>query len=1282
LAYADASVATKFDAPSVEECQQQVHRIIHSTTFRNALMPQQLFQLLANKAIAGATEGLKEYTIGVEAFGRRQDFDATTDPIVRVPIHRLRQELKEYYDAEGCHDPILIEIPKGHYLPSLEGATASIAGLNHGTASQLDAIVSVATQPLGHMVERMEPLRHLRKRSVSDGFLSVMQRLLSTYKRTTQYMWPRTSSSGLLVLICLLTIVPLAFCQGVSGHILGTVKDGSEAVVPNALVTVTNQDTGFTTKITTGTSGDYRVDNLPPGNYQVRLEAPGFRVAVFNGNVVTVDIATRVDITLVVGSATESVEVEAARSLVDTTSSSLGEVIDQNDISSLPLNGRIYSQLVQTVPGSVATGFGSAPEAAAGAGATGSITASVNGMPYGGTTYTLDGVNNMELLNAFQTVTPPLDALQEVRVSTNNAEATVGTYGGAQVNAFIKSGTNRLHGSAYEFYRSDALNAFRWRASKKAPYQGNQFGGSLGGPIFRNKAFFFVDYQGLILQNGISYILTVPTDLMKQGTFLKSQFLNPIYDPSTRNPFPTVTTAQGAAWQIPVSRFDPVSAKMVSGATIWPTATDQTSNSNNFTANTTEPDKNHQFDVKVDYQFANGDRLFVRESFQQRDLTAPSPGTRFIQINDVNAQSRNHNSAIGYNHTFSPTATNELRLGFNRFYTQDFGNDIGSNENTALGIPNGNDAAFGATGIGNFGIGNIARTGSQGYTNSHRISNSYQLTDNFIKVYGHHTFTIGEDYRRLQASLTNSDANKNGDFTYVSDYTSSCTMQPTCTGSTGGNQFASFLLGLQSVQDRGFVATDPATRATLLSVYGQDQYRMTKNLTLNLALRWDLITPAIDKANHQSNFDLAKGVLDFASSGNRGPNVNTFYGGYSPRVGFAYSPNNGKSAVSGAFGITYFPGNFGAIGGFLERNFPFFEVFNAQAQLSNIPLTPLSVSGLPVYIPTPTTAPVQSPVGVGVSLMSQHMQPDMANAWNVGIQQELSQSTALSITYVGTRGTHLFRRRNINTPPPGITSFNSRLPYQYFNASAQQYATNIGYAGADGSSIYHALQVQLKARISHGLQGRIAYTWSKEIDDMNLWWPLDDKLNRGVGTSQAPDVPQSVIASLVYQLPFGKGQRWLSAASRPTQLVIGGWQLSTITILQSGMPLRIKAAFDNLGSGVTNSANVTCPSVQTFGSVNRWFDTSCFTTPGPLQLGNSGFGKVRGPGYYNADLSLSKSQSIREKMNLILQVDAFNLSNTPHYSNPDTNLADSNFGTIGGTNGIPRQIQLGAHVTF
>jgi hypothetical protein len=1105
---------------------------------------------------------------------------------------------------------------------------------------------------------------------------------ISTHSRAMRVRWPLHFAGRTLVLICLLSIASLALGQGVSGRIVGTVADKNGSVVVGADVTITNQDTGISAKIVTNSAGEYRVDNLPPGNYTVVLDAPGFRSVVSKGNVVAIDNATEVNFNLAVGSTTESVTISAASPLVDTTSSSMGEVLGEREVNNLPLNGRVFSQLVQTVPGSVASGFGSAAEAAAGAGAAGSITASVNGMPWGGTTYTLDGVNNMELLNAFINVTPPLDSIQEVKVSTNNAEATVGTYGGAQVNAFVKSGTNSLHGSAYEFYRSDSLNANQWRATSKAPYRANEFGGSLGGPIVKNKAFFFVDYQGLLLQHGISYILTVPTDLMKQGTFLKSQFPNPIYDPATQQPFPTVSTQQGDAWQIPASRFDPVSANMAAGATIWPSATDQSSTSNNFKANTVEPDDNHQFDIKADYQLANGDRIFARESYQRRDLSAPSPGTRFIQVGDVNALTRDHNAAIGYNHTFSPHMVNELRLGFNRFYTKDFGNDLGTNENSTLGIPNGNDAAFGATGIGNFSIGNIASTGSQGWTNSHRISNSYQLTDNLTRVWGSHTFTFGEDYRRLQASLTNSDSNKNGDFTYISDYTSSCTLQPNCSDAVGGNQFASFLLGMPSFLDRGFVATDPATRATLLGVYAQDQYRVTRNLTLNLALRWDLITPAIDKANKQSNFDLASGVLDFAKDGNRGPNVDNYYGGYSPRVGFAYTPNGGSSTFSGAFGITHFPGNFGAMGGFLERNFPFFEVFSNPAQQRNVPLAPLSVTGLPQYVPTSISTPVAPPVGVSVELMAKNMQPDVAYAWNLGLQQKLSNSASLSVMYVATRGLHLFRRYNLNTPEPGDTPFNSRLPYQYFNSTGEQYATNIGYGAPNGSSIYHSLQTELRLNMARGLQGKVAYTWSKEIDDMNLWWPLDDRYNRGEGTNQAPDIPQNFIASLVYQLPFGRGQQWLSNASRATQFIAGGWQASTITKLQSGNPLTFNAAFDNLGSGVTNRANVTCSHVKTFGSVSKWFDTSCFSTPGPLQLGNSGVGKVRGPGFYNSDFSLSKSQSIHENMKIVVQVDAFNLSNTPHYSNPDTNLSDSNFGQIGGTNGTPRELQLGVHFTF
>ena len=1074
----------------------------------------------------------------------------------------------------------------------------------------------------------------------------------------------------------------LATAQGVSGRILGTVQDSSGAVVAKAKVTVTAVATGIVVIGSTDANGQYGVENLQPGTYSVKFDAPGFRSFVSNGIIVVVDSATRVDATLPVGSQDETVEVTSAQPLVDTTSSSLGEVIDQQDIANLPLNGRIFSQFVQTVPGSIPAGFGSAPESAAGAGSVTAISASVNGMPWGGTTYTLDGVNNMEMLNAFINVTPALDALQEVKVSTNNAEATVGTYGGAQVNAFIKSGTNSFHGSAYEFYRGDSLNAYQWRATTKAPYRSNQFGGSFGGPILRKKAFFFTDYEGLLLQHGISYIFTVPTDLMKQGTFLQSQFPNPIYDLQTRQPFATVNTAQGPAWQIPSSRFDPVSAKMVAGSTIWPTATTQSSTSNNYNANTVEPDDSHQFDIKGDYQFANGDRMFLRESFQRRDLSAPSPGTPFVQIGDVNAKSRNHNSAIGYNHTFSPTALNEFRAGFNRFYTQDFGNDLGTNENTALGIPNGNDQAFGATGIGNFQIGNIINTGSQGWTNSHRISNSFQITDNFTKSIQRHTITLGEDVRWIQASLTNSDSNKNGDFTYPASYTSSCTMQSTCTGGSGGNEFASFLLGMLSYEDRGYVATDPSTRSMFIGIYAQDQFRVTNNLTLNLALRWDVITPAIDKQNDQSNFDLSKGVLVFASSGNRGPNVDTYYGGYSPRVGFAYTPNHGNTSVSGAFGITHFPGNFGGMGGFLERNYPYFEVFSTQAQFLNVPLPPLSVSGLPTYIATSTSAPLQPPPPISPESMARNMQPDMANAWNFGVQQQLLRGMALDITYVGTKGTHLFRRWNINTPPPGTTSFNSRLPYQYFNASGKQYATNIGYAAANGSSIYHGMQVQLRKSMTYGLDARISYTWSKEIDDMNMWWPLDDRYNRAVGNSQAPDVPHNFVGSLTYQLPFGRGKQWLSGANGPAQILLGGWQVSSITLLQAGQPLRIKTSTDVLGSGVTNSADVTCPSVKTYKSVTKWFDTSCFATPKALTLGNAKQGIVRSPGYYNSDFSLSKSVELREGMRISFQADAFNLTNTPHYSSPDTTSGHSNFGVVGGTNGAPREIQLGGHFTF
>ncbi len=744
-----------------------------------------------------------------------------------------------------------------------------------------------------------------------------------------------------------------------------------------------------------------------------------------------------------------------------------------------------------------------------------------------------------------------------------------------------------------------------------------------------------------------------------------------------------MSTSQGLAYRIPTTRFDSVAAKMVANDSIWPAATDPNSISSNFKANTTETDRLHVGDIKVDYQFPNGDRLFARESYQRRDLTAPSPGTRFIRIDDVNSAPRDHNTAIGYDHTFSQSMINTLRLGFNRFYTVTSGNDFQTQENQTLGIPNSVYPAFPATtGIANFEPGNIAVTGTQGWTDARRITNAYQLTDNFTMVFGKHTVTVGGDYRRLQASLTNADQNQSGEFDFSSDYTSSCVNQPNCATPSGGYPFASFLLGLPSSVKRGFVNTLPATRANLLAVYAQDDWRITEGLTLNLALRWDLITPPIDKANRRSNFNLQTGLLDMARDGNRSPNVDTYYGGYSPRVGFAYTPNHGLTAIRGAYGITHFPGNFGGMGGALERNYPFFQQFNVAQQTQYTPFATVAGEGLPgLTSPVISDNKIPPPPNTSVTAMPRNFQVDVATAWNVGIQQQLTQKSAFSLTYVGTKGTHLYRGRNIDVAQPGPGSLTTRRIY----SSIAPNINDIEYRASDGKSIYHALQAQVTKATSYGLEGRIAYTWAKELDNTSIWNPLIDRLNWGVGINQAPDTPQSLIVTAIYELPFGRGRMFFSRTNGFVNTALGGWQFSTTTRAQSGMPLKFNAAYDNLNAGFTNRASITCPSVRVYGAPDRWFDTSCFTTPDLYQYGNSGYGRVRGPAYVNADLTLSKIFSLTEDTRLQVQADAFNLTNTPHYANPSTDCCttnNSNFGKVTSTNGSPRQIQLGAHVNF
>lgn len=1172
--------------------------------------------------------------------------------------------------------------------------------------------------------------------------------------------------------------------QGVTGRLEGTVQDSTRATIPGATVTVKNQETGYRAEVQTGQAGDYVVPNLPPGQYTITVAAGGFKSAESKDVVVTVNGLTTISFTLQIGSRTETVQVDASAQLVDTVTSSMGNDLTKREVNDLPLFGRVYSQLVQIMPGAVKTGIGSSAESGSGIGANGAITAAVNGIVYQGTTFTLDGVSDMELENAFQNVTPPLDDIQEVKVSGNNASADVGTYGGAQVNAIIKSGTNQLHGSAYEFFRDRALNANTWAndlvGAVKPPYRANQYGGSLGGPIKKNRLFFFAGYEGLQLNNGVTYTYTVPTPMEAAGYFPTNYFPNGIFDPQTGSsagtgtkpsPFPTVrlpdgtygcsgggtpTTPACTAYQISTTRWDPVAVKALSNNTIWPAPNAANPNvpTSNFTQSLIQTNPQQKFDIKGDLALHGEDRLFARVSYQRNDLTTPGP-TRFLNVGE-NASPRDHNDVAGYTHWFSPKSVNEFRFGFNRFYTFHFGNDLGSNENTALGIPNGNLSQFPNTsGIAqisvnnNQSVGNWVQTGAPGSTDAVRYTNAFDIVDNVTIVHGRHTFRFGGDYRRLQASVTNPDHAQAGSYVFDQSYTSSCANNALCSGAAGGAGLADFLLGLPTSLSRDVVNTAPQTRLTIADVYFQDDLRVTKKLTLNLALRWDLITMYNDVNNHQSNLDMNTGLLDIATAGNRAPNVNTNYHNFAPRVGFAYALDD-RTVIRGAWGITNFPDHYGAAGGTLERNWPWFEEYVLGQQTANTPWAALSTTmnlpnpnctvntstcqvGLPGFVPQQYSATVVPSPAASLYYVPENNQPDKATMWNFGIQRALSGSSSIDIAYVGTKGSNLFRSINIDQAFPGPNTISgtgvpsnisgltanrvfSTLGCTQFSTTATLSGTGgpvciagplaaiqaINERGSTGYSNYNSLQVRFTKRFSKGLSALLSYTWSKEIDDMQVFVPLlnQDSLNRALGNSSAPDVPQLFIGSFVYQLPVGKGRTLLKNASYLLDLLFGGWQVSGITTIQHGVPLAVTDGTGNnggLNSGFNNRANYN-PSCGSHASIvnkpnglssvlgQQWFDVTCFSDHTfNYVYGNSVPGNVWGPGIFNFDLSLSKAVRFRESMELRVRADAFNAMNTPHFSNPNTTCCtaqSASFGVITGTATPPRQLQLGVHFTF
>jgi len=1143
--------------------------------------------------------------------------------------------------------------------------------------------------------------------------------------------------------------------QAVTGTLLGTVQDSTAAVVPNARVTLTNEGTNVVNETTTGPQGFYTFPNLNPGDYTVSVTVSGFKKVLSQHNVVQVQQTTRVDLTLTPGAVTAEVTVTGQTPLVQTTTSDLGLTITQAQINNLPVNGRLAMLAMQLAPGTTPAAWGAGnPEDSAGAAATapggagGGVYTSANGFPFQGNLYLVDGVTDVELMNAYMGIQIPFAMISEMKLETSNPSAEYGTFGGMISNLTTKSGTNSFHGQLFEYNRNTVFNSPDYFSNLNPPFHSNQFGGELDGPIIKDKLFFAGDLQWLKQAQGASGIWSLPTAAARKGN-LSGFVVNgagPITNPMAcyysalanglPNPVPctasSAVTVAGTYDTVPAADIVPIAANFFQSS-VWPSP-NLSGNVNNATYVQLTDASFPQEDVRIDYPFSQNDRFFARMSYGQRTVTQPllvgggaSPAI-FMNNGNANATNQLTNDVVGWDHTFSPNMMNQLRLGYSRFATDAFNTAYGTAENNNLGVPNGNIAAWTDTsGIAAVSISGFNGTGDPGWVPNAlgRLSNIYQINDAFTLVKGRNDLKFGVSVQPIQARVFNAQNDPRGQFSAYGNYTGN--------GSNGA-AIADWLVGALSYVARDHFFDMPNTRTTYMGFFGQDNMRVNNKLTLNLGLRYDVYTTPVDTKNLQSNFVISgpnAGLIQLASSSNRPPNVNTQFGNVSPRVGFAYTPDNGKTAIRAAFGMSYFPDNFGANGGTLERNYPELLQNNnsaAQSSCNSLYTGPgvytgsgsalfsqcgslVLANGLPgntgtsVYsllvqpslTPGGTAAP---PPGFGVFEIASNFRQDQAASWNVSVERQLGPVMSFHAAYVGTAGNHLYHDYQLNqcnptnlTIGPSYTQLQDQFGttmYPDFPQCMPYYSiaptvSTVDFRNSGGKSHYNAGQFVFQRRQGANLTFTAAYTWSKMMD--NISNPIDSySTQEELVTAgwQRNNYPQVLTLTYVYTFPFGRGQKFANSVSPVEDAIVGGWTFSGITNFRSGAPLLMSASSEYLlPQNGGQRANYSCSAPVNPHNVNQWFQTSCFSQPVGFVFGNAGVGQggIYGPRYQDWDMSFNKAVHFTEGVQLQFQAQFFNIFNHVNYQNPDTYQPDSTFGVVS-SDYLPRMGQLGMVLSF
>jgi hypothetical protein len=1100
-----------------------------------------------------------------------------------------------------------------------------------------------------------------------------------------------------LSLLCALTVVACllprpAAAQAVTGTLLGTVSDTTGAVLPGATVTATNTDTGFNRTVTADASGEYAIPSIPTGTYTVAGELSGFKSIQMSNIRVGVDQRVRIDLRLEVGEMSESITIEATTPLVQTSSSDLSVTVSEDEIKTLPLNGRNFVSLTRGIPGVLRGNPGSNIDGAGSLAWRASASFSANGQRARDNNYMLDGVDNNETWLQTVVIFPSVDALDEVKLQTSTYSAEFGRSLGGVVNLQIKSGSNQYRGSAYEFYRNDALDAnnfFNNRNNRAKPdFRQDQFGGTFGGAIFRDRTFFFGDYQGMRISQGQTYLSTVPTDRMRSGDF--SEINRVIYNPATGLPF--------ANNFIPRDQWDPAAREVIDQ--LYPTANVAGRRSattgqviDNYLINPTLQREDDQFDVKVDHNLTSNNRFFTRYSYQQthRFLPATLPfgdaGATFgAGDGNIDAQGLAFNDT----HTFSEKWLNEFRFGWSsvKFNMTSLG--AGMNLAERVGIPgiNLNQATSAMTQI-SFGQNSIRNLGANGNQPLITNQNDFQVFNNLTRVTGKHTMKFGGSITWRSREILNADQITGG-FVFSNLLTSNCTGITTgCTlNAATGFDVASFVLGLASNKNRRLFDAETYTeKRPEYSLYIQDDIRLSQRFTLNAGLRWDVYVPWLEVDDRQSNFDTSTGTFVVASPNAvmNGVEVGRYLQTYSktdfgPRLGFAYDlDGSGRTIVRGGYGVFW---NFtpGGTSSSKAQNPPFLQATALTADGTyghNLRLR----DGLP---PPPGVDPSRPASGATRSIFDINFRDGYAHNFNLNVQRQLGTNYVVEVAYAGSRGRDMMAKVNPNQARPVVGVNNAEVNRPFVTLAPA--LRNIGQAASIGFVDYNGLLFKFQRRFANNFSFLNSYTYGKAIDinsdndgDVSFQNVYDI-----VGQNRGPadyDVTHTFSSSAIYELPWAREQ-WY-----------GGWQLNGILYLRSGLPFTVTQTQNVLSTGTGNRPNRTCSGRLENPTIDRWFDTTCFTPPADTTgtYGDAGRNILRGPGQFNIDVSLIKRTRIG-RFNTEFRVEAFNVLNHPQFApRPNSQIGNSQVGTI--TSMLPnpacalcgtteRQVQLAAKVSF